>query len=479
MKKNIGRFLKKLKGRGQKTKAYLLTHLNKRPFESFFVILGLVVILIVLSNILNFLPKKEAAQQATPAKHVNVYQIGSAPRLSVQAQIEKSGVIHITALTSGVVQAIYKPVGEKFAKGEVLISLASNYQGGSAPSLQRQLAQTQYNSAVDTYQLQKDIIQKQREAADKTDVNADDLRSITDKSIGETKDLIALNDDIIKALDEDIATAIDDDAAQAAKRQKQQFVASNNAARQALRSAEYQASGDKAPANLSDIQKNTVLKQLDLQEKMLSLNREVSRIQVQIAQVNEAMFHPAAPFAGSVQRVFVKEGTAVSPGDELMILSQEEESDPITAVAYVSADVARKVSKLEQSTIHIDDKVSFTSYPAYVTQDAVQGTLYGVYFNIPDNYIAAVTEKGYIRIDLPIGYVDSASLTPYVPIDAIYQTKSQNYIFVVQGNKASSRKVELGPVYGNYVEVTRGLKNKDMVILNRTVIEGDAVIVNR
>ena len=459
-----------------------LVFIDKRPFASFFVILGILLLLIIVSNILGATKPPETKKEAQ-IKQIKVYNVGGSPKLTVQAQIEKSGAIKITALTPGVVQTIYKNTGESFAKGETLIGMSSNYQGGNTSSLSRQLAQTQYNNALETYDTQKDIIQKQRELADKTDVNADELRNITSKSIDETKSLVGLNDDILKGIDQNLATleanppsSANDAMILSAKQLKTQFLAANNQARGALRGAEFSAASDRAPAELSNLSKDLTLKQLDVQAKMLDMNKEVSRIQLNIAQVAEGMMFPSAPFNGTVQRVFVKVGQQVNPGTELMVLSQTAEDDPITAIAYVSGDVAKKVSSLEESTLHIGD-LKLLSSPTFVSKEAISSSLYGVYFDIPDQYNDDLTEKGFIQIDLPIGYADTSSSVPYIPLDAIYQTKAENFVFVVEKGVATPKKVQLGEVYGSFVEIKSGLSNTESIILNRNIIAGDRVEV--
>lgn len=457
-----------------------LVFIDKRPFASFFVILGILLLLIIISNILGT-PKPPAPKKEALVKKVKVYNVGTSPKLTVQAQVEKSGTIKITALTPGVVQTIYKNTGESFVKGETLVGLSTNYQGGSTSSLSREFAQTQYSNALDTYQTQKDIIQRQREIADKTDVNADELRKITDQSLGETRALISLNDDILSSIDQKLADleatnvgGVNDAMILSQKQLKTQFLSANNQARSALRNAEFASASDKAPADLSNLSKDIAVKQLDIQAKMLDLNREVSRIQLNIAQVSEAMMFPSAPFNGTVQRVFVKVGQQVNPGTELMVLSQTSEEDPITAIAYVSGDIARKLSQFESSTLHIGD-IEFLTQPTYVTQEAIQSSLYGVYFDIPDQYNKDLTEKGFIQIDLPIGYADTTIAIPYIPLDAIYQTKEQNYVFVVEKGVATPKQIQLGEVYGSFVEVKSGLNQTESVILNRNIIAGDKV----
>jgi multidrug efflux pump subunit AcrA (membrane-fusion protein) len=463
-------------------KKKIFTFINKRPFASFFITLGILFILIIISNVLGA-PKKTEKKEAPEIKQVRVFNVGSAPKITVQAQIEKSGIIHLTSLAPGIVWSINKQVGQHISKGETLFSLSSNYQGGNASVLQRQLAQTQYQNVLDTYDLQKDIIKKQRDLADKTDQNADQLRDITNKSLDEMKSLISLNDGILTSLDQNITNleasnvgGVNDELILATKELKSQFLGINNQAKQGLRMSEFSAAGDKPPADLSNIQKDLTMKQLDLQEKILDLNREISRIQLQIARVVEAMMFPAAPFSGTIQRIFVKVGQQVNPGTELAVLTQDQGNDPVIALAYVSQDIAKRVSRLEPSILHLDG-ATISSYPTFISEDAIQGFLYGIYFDVPDQYMTGVIEKGFIQVDLPIGYFDTASVIPYIPIDAVYQTKDKSFVYVIKDGKAEAKQLILGNVYGSYVEVEKGLGDKDRIILNRNVIAGDLVTI--
>ena len=101
-----------------------------------------------------------------------------------------------------------------------------------------------------------------------------------------------------------------------------------------------------------------------------------------------------------------------------------------------------------------------------------------VYFNIPDKFYDKVTEKGYVNVALPIGYFDSGTTIPYIPIDAVYQTNDQNYVFTEKDGIAESTLVELGDVFGSFVEIKKGLNTGDKVIKNRNIISGDHVSVN-
>jgi len=184
--------------------------------------------------------------------------------------------------------------------------------------------------------------------------------------------------------------------------------------------------------------------------------------------------YPSAPFNSTVQRVFVKVGEAVNPGTPLVQLSQTIEEDPIVAIAYVPREIAQSTTYSQPSILTIGN-FTYDTYPSYITQDAIKGQLYGIYFPIPDNYNQYVTEDGYISVTIPVGYANTSASIPFIPIDSVYQTQDSASIFVVENEKAVSRTVTLGPVLGRYVEVTSGLAAGDIIILDRTVVDGDAI----
>ncbi len=452
--------------------------IQKRPLVNFYLAILALVLLIFLSNYLRN-TQVESLLQNQEIKEVNIYSLGDVPRITIQAEIEKSGVIQIVALSGGVVQKVHYKEGETVAKGNTLISLSSNYQGGNAFSTQRQLAQTQYNAVLDTYDAQKELIQQQRNVATTSAENAEQLRKITEQSLGDTRSLISLNEQMLDTVNENIEALeqnpqADQTLLQSLQAQKAQLLAATSQARAGLRNAEYQASSNNPPAGLARMQRESTIKQLEIQEKTLNVNKEVARLQLQLANVTEGLMYPVAPLSGVVQRFFVKEFDVVSPGMPLVLIAQVE-GDPIKAIAYVPGDIAKNVSKLEPSVLRIG-KDSYEEYPYFISNEAIQGNSYGVYYTIPDSFTAEITEGDSIEIDIPVGYADSASSVMYIPIDAIYQTTEASYVFKDDNGVAKTRKVVLGNVYGKFVEVVDGLKNGDQIIVTRNVIDGDKII---
>jgi multidrug efflux pump subunit AcrA (membrane-fusion protein) len=66
---------------------------------------------------------------------------------------------------------------------------------------------------------------------------------------------------------------------------------------------------------------------------------------------------------------------------------------------------------------------------------------------------------------------------PFVPLDAVYQTEDTASVFVELGGSVKEKKITLGQIYGDFIQVESGLLKGDQVILNRNVVSGDKVIV--
>lgn len=441
--------------------------IKKKPFTSFLVGLGF-LFLAILANSLTAPKAMEITKKEAP-KEVDVYRIGKPAKTSVLAQVEKAGVVTIVAQTPGIVSNIYVNEGDTVWQGKTLITLSNNYAGGNASSISKELAALQYQNALDTYDQQINLIDKQKEIAQKADGNSDGLRSITDQSLSETRSVIDLNNNILSAIDASLAASDD----LSLKQLKSQFLTGNNLLKSGLRNAEFQVAGDKPQAQLSDLQKDVTLGQLDIQLKALDLSLEVSRLQLALVEVSESVMNPSAPYGAIVERVYVYPGQTVNPGTPLVKLAGFKQE--VNLVAKVPSVLARRVSNLSDSTIHIDDK-EFMAKPDFISHEATDGELYTILFAIPEGYSGMLTNGEYIQIDLSIGVPDTGGAMPFVPIDSVFQTQDNAFVYVVDKDKAKSKNVSLGQVIGGEVEV-KGLAEEDMIILNRNILSGDRIVI--
>lgn len=455
---------------------------QKRPFFSFFIALGLLFGIIIFGSVLANLNKKETPKKIL-VKEVQTYKLGEVPKIKLQAKIEKKGVIKILAQTPGIVNNINVNEGDTVSAGTTLVSLASNYNGASAASVQRQLAGAQYQNANETYDTQKDIIAKQRQLTDKSRENTEELRRITENSLSDTRGSLSYNEDILRRLDESITTLeqnnSDGSQAQAilaARGQRGQLLSAVNQVRSGLRQTEYSVNLDKVPDDLANLQRDIAQQQLDVQSKAIDLGKKAASLQYTLASINESLMYPSAPFEATVQKIHVQNGQSVTPGTVLATISCLTPKG--TAVITVPRNIAHTISRTEPTEFTLG-KNKLSLVPTYITTEATDGGLYSVVYTLPENMAINTTNEEYISAVVPVGVITSSSEIPYIPIDSVYQNQDEAYVFVVDGAKVKSKKVTLGVVYGRYVQIESGLDKKDQVVLTRSVVTGDMIkIVN-
>ena len=375
----------------------------------------------------------------------------------------------------GIINSVNVVEGQEVWRGTVLVNLASNYTGGNALGVQAQLASLQYQNIKDTYDVQKEIIANRREIVNKTDENADELRAIVDRSISETNDVINLNNQVISGLQIALDAAIANGNQQETSTFRPLLVQAKSAnlqLNQASRSAQFQASADKPPAQLSNLGREVALKQLEIQEKALDLSLEASRLQKALAYIAASAMAPASPFAGVVERVHVLPGQFVNPGTPIATISSSDQRASV--IVKVPQRIAENVSKLETSVLFISGK-TYKIVPEYISSEATDGLLYSIIIALPDEAVGKITDRDFIQVTMPIGYPDSIGTIPYLPIDIIFQTQEGAFVYVVENKKVKSKKVNLGDVVGSNVAIESGLAQQELVILDRNVIEGESV----
>jgi len=355
-----------------------------------------------------------------------------------------------------------------------LVYISSNDQGGSALTLQRQIAEKQYDYTKNTFDIQKEIISKQRDLAEKNKENTDELRDIQEQSVSETRDAISLNEEIIDNLNETIESSTSESVVESTKQLKSSYLSGLNQLKSSLRNLEYQTDDNNPPAKLAEGQKELTLKQLELQEKSLDLSKEVSLLQLRLAQVNEGLAYPSTPIAGVVQKVHVSFGQAVQPGTPLVTIGGE--GDCLKVQALVSRGVAESVSQLDSHQIKIGRDWTDVM-PTFVSTEATDMGRHTITYNLGEETVNKVGNNQRLEISLPIGYPDSNGVVPFIPIDAVYQTEDEAYVFVVDGEEAKSQEVKLGQVYGRFVIVEEGIEDSTQVILDRGVVEDEKIKV--
>lgn len=475
MKEKVSQLLSGAKNRSQTVYTYIKHDIRRRPLFNFFLALIILFFVIFANSILTAIP---AEKETTPAKKlVQTFSVGKSSELTVQGTVEKEGIITISAQTAGVVQSVRVTEGDSVNKGSVLTNLSTNYQGDNAPGVSSAIAQKQYQNTLETYPIQLDLISRQRDIATASAANTDELRKINEQSKGDTQGIIDINNTLLDNLNIQINTlhqqGLPDSDPQlvALLGQKTQLLSAQAQLNAAQRQANYATDTKNPPTTLANLQKEITMKQLDLQEKGVKLGKDIARLQASLAAIGASVMNPASPISGTVQQIAVHVGESVSPGQTIAIISSPDAKTTVTV--SLPQSIAGSISEVTPSTLILGNQ-TYKTLPRFVSTDSVNGTLYAAIYDIPANLTTHLTNNESIMVTIPV-VKEVESIDPFVPLDSVYQTVDSAYVYVLRNGKAVSTKVDLGNVYGGYVEVLRGVSDGDHVILSRTVINGDEV----
>jgi len=456
---------------------------ESQPLLSFFGLLGLLLLLIIVGNFLRQPPAATETVQTEP-KLVQAYTSTQAPTMTFSAHVEKSGVIHIYAQSAGIVQAIKMKEGQHVKRGTTLVSLSTNYQGGNVASISRQIAQKNFEFNEQNLDAQKDIIANQKDLATKAQTQAAELRDINSQSFEATRSLISLNQDILHRIEDQIkflestnVGGANDAAILGALQGKAAAQSGLTQLESSFRVLEYQSDDSKTPTQISDMSRDVTIKQLDLQEKSLVLAKDISELNVKLARISESLMYPASPCPGVVERIYVNIGQSVTPGTLIATIAADQGEN--TAIVSVTREVAQQISSTEPSVLRAGEE-RLELYPRYVSTEATEGNLYTVLYDIPTEFSSSLTNAELLQIKIPVGNKTIAASNVIVPLDAIYQTQDKAYVSVMRQDEAGQTiartvEVNLGQVSGSYVQITAGLSADDQIITSRNVQDGDTV----
>ena len=272
---------------------------------------------------------------------------------------------------------------------------------------------------------------------------------------------------------------------------ERQKVLIENLARQVERQRELHARGLVDSSTFESAANELALAEIDLRSRQESL----SQARATLAQANDnlARTEIRSPIDGIVIKLDIKPGEAVItgttnvPGSELAIIA-----DPSAMLAEVEVDEA-DIAKVR---IGQDAAIFASAFPdtpldgvvetiaASATRDqAKQNLFFEVKIRLHDPGRQGVLPGMSARAEI---YTESSEGALAVPLQSVlYDTDreaetEQAYVFVVDGDKAVRRDVEIGLSSDTTIELTAGIQEGDVVVSGpfrslRNLRDGDAV----
>lgn len=223
--------------------------------------------------------------------------------------------------------------------------------------------------------------------------------------------------------------------------------------------------------NLWDQKIGTEIQYLQAKTNKESMEKKMSALQEQLR-----MSKIISPISGTVDAVNIKVGQAIAPG--LAAINVINFSN-LKVKADVAETYATRVKKGNEVLVLFPDmhdsiiaKVNFASR-AINSLNRTFGV--EVLLDNTKDYHPNMVAK------LKINDFQSPAPEIVVPVKYIQRGTAENYVYVVNGNKATKRVIKTGREYAGLAEVTSGLNAGDLLITAGydLVNDGDAVTVKK
>ncbi len=172
----------------------------------------------------------------------------------------------------------------------------------------------------------------------------------------------------------------------------------------------------------------------------------------------------SSPIDGVLSELTVDEGDYVAPGTYLGKVIQHEQ---VKLVFYVSEAVADRLSPVQAFTFPVQngethdllgviDKISPSADPVS-KKIRIEGDFINTGLQLKPEMLVNIT------LDISAGTFDPTKV--YVPMNSIIFAQNDRYVYVVESGQAVRRDIEIGGVYGVWIEVLQGLSKSDELIV--------------
>jgi HlyD family secretion protein len=367
-------------------------------------------------------PTKQTAAQEQPIPTVTVQPIAKmtiADPLEQVADVISAVQLDVLAKTGGDVLEIVKHKGENVNKGDVIFRI-------DPTDVQLQHDQAAFN--LQNSQLQYSI------SKDNLENNKTDARSAVAKLV----QAVADQEKSYNKLRNDY------DAGLAEKPQVDQAEAQLNNTKLDLQSAR-----DK----LAALEKNKSLDQLQLAAELAGVglkqaDRALSNLEIK------------APASGVITDLGVDVGMTVQPGFRAGIVQQ---LDPIKIKADLTEETAKLVRGKPEVMFYIPGAVDRTKAKVSYLSDVMNPTTKAFSLELevqnPDRKIRPGTKAQVLLTEAQDQNVIA------VPTLSVVREGSDTFVFVVNGDRAEKRKVELGRLKDSNQEVLSGVKEGEQLVV--------------
>lgn len=386
---------------------------------TFYSTLALLLGLIFLSNYYRSKQMDGDNQTATPLIKAIIYQ-QQQPTISASAKVVHQGVIEIVAQQGGVVQKINAKEGQQIKKGVSIAQLSSNYQGGNLSALQLEIAKKNFLATHANHWDQAKIEQINQELNQNTAWVAYTETNPNRSNFG--------------------------------------------------------GNGDAYTAFSGQQNSELIKLKHEITNRQAQLGLDNAELNYQLAAISASLMRPSSPLSGKVERILVNRGQLVAPGQTIAIIKAND--NQVKLQLTTSENIIRYLDTSKMA-IFTYNQISFAVSIDYLSYTPTRENTYQINFSVPDEYVDSLPNNAYGKIQLPLKTIDK----PLLPINAIYQSHQQSFVYTVETNEegeliARQKAVTLGEVIGQLVKIETGITVSDRVILNHNLLDGQKITLD-
>lgn len=408
-----------MKSKVKKIFAAINKFISAHALITFYLTLASLLGLIALSNYWRIKQTENNDQPEAPPTQVSIYQQQQAI-ISAPAKIVHQGVIEIVAQQGGVVQKINAKEGQQIKKGSTIAQLSSNYQGGNLSALQLEIAKKNFLATHANYWDQTKIEQIDQELKQNTA-----WVTYTETNPGRSN-----------------------------------FGGNGDA---------YTAFSGQQNAQLLQIQS-------EITNRQAQLGLDNAELNYQLAAISASLMRPSSPLAGRVEKILVNRGQLIAPGQTIAIIKAND--NQVKLQLTTSENIIRYLDESKMAFFTYNQN-SFATAIDYLSSTPTRENTYQINFSVPAEYVDSLPNNAYGKIQLPLKVSDK----PLLPINSIYQSHQQSFVYVVETNEAGEliarqKPVVLGEVIGQLVSIDSGLAISDQVILSNNLLDGQRITLD-
>jgi RND family efflux transporter MFP subunit len=221
----------------------------------------------------------------------------------------------------------------------------------------------------------------------------------------------------------------------------------------------------KSELNQAETAYKTAKSDLDLllETSVSGLEMQVKSAELAVELADRALAHYriTAPISGVLTNLTVQEGMTISPG---FMIGEIQQIDPVKIRTLLTAEAAKKVRGKKELAFYVPGESRMYTGTVTYLADVIdtQTNAYELNLSVsnPDKSL-----KPGMKVQVRLTE-DKEEVATAVPTLSIVREGSDNYVFVLNGNKAEKRKVELGRLNGLDQEVLSGVSVGEKLIVS-------------